>query len=105
MSSEVDPRPDPTVDLNWSSFQGAIQDVFAQKAEMHPDRGFVVATASSVSAERRFSYRQIHESSNVLAHHLLKHGIQVGDVVMVYAYRGVDLVVAILGKLPFLMKT
>lgn len=90
--------PDPTVDLNWSGFQGAIQDVFAENVERQPDRDFVIETASKISAERRFTYKQIHEASNVLSHHLIDHGIESGHVVMIYAYRGVDLVIAILGK-------
>ena len=31
-------RPDPTADLHWSSFAGAIQDIFAKNAVKHPDR-------------------------------------------------------------------
>lgn len=46
-----------------------------------------------------FTYKHINKSSNVLAHHLVKHGVQRGEVVMVYAHRGVDLVVAVMGVL------
>ncbi|KAK5009698.1 large subunit of alpha-aminoadipate reductase, partial [Elasticomyces elasticus] len=72
---EFDPRPDPTCDLHWSDFRGAIHDIFAANAAKHPERSCVVETASSTSPERR------------------------GEVVMVYAHRGVDLVVAVMGVL------
>ncbi|OAG38875.1 hypothetical protein AYO21_06906 [Fonsecaea monophora] len=91
--------PNPTSDLEWSSFRGAIHDIFAANAEAHPERTCVVETKSEDGPERTFTYQQIHESSNILAHHLVKSGLERGDVVMIYSYRGVDLVVAIMGIL------
>ena len=91
--------PDPTADLHWSNFAGAIQDIFAENAAKHPERHFVIETPSSSAPQRAFTYKQIHQASNVVAHRLLQDGIQQGDVVMIYAYRGVDLVVAVLGTL------
>ncbi|KIW72910.1 L-aminoadipate-semialdehyde dehydrogenase [Phialophora macrospora] len=91
--------PDPTSDLEWSSFRGAIHDIFAANAEAHPDRTCVVETKSEDSPERKFTYQQIHEASNILAHHLVRSGLERGDVVMIYSYRGVDLVVAVMGTL------
>ena len=91
--------PNPTSDLEWSSFRGAIHDIFAANAEAHPDRPCVVETKSEEGPERKFTYQQIHESSNILAHHLVQSGLQRGDVVMIYSYRGVDLVVAVMGTL------
>ena len=91
--------PDPTADLHWSQFAGAIQDIFAQNAAKYPDRLFIVETASNSVQQRDFTYWQIHQASNIVAHRLLDDGIQRGDVVMIYAYRGVDLVVAVLGTL------
>lgn len=91
--------PDPTSNLNWSKFRGAIHDIFVENAEKHPDRLCVVETKSSISPRREFTYRQINEASNILAHHLVQSGIQRGEVVMSYAYRGVDLVVAVMGIL------
>ncbi|KAI4121611.1 MAG: hypothetical protein LQ347_006797 [Umbilicaria vellea] len=91
--------PDPTIDLHWSDFRGAIHDIFAANAERHPERLCVAETESESSPRREFTYRQIHEGSNLLAHHLGANGVQRGDVVMVYAYRGVDLVVAVMGVL------
>ena len=91
--------PDPTAHLHWSDFRGAIHDIFAANAEAHPDRLCVVETASETHPRREFTYRQINEASNILAHHLVTSGVQRGDVVMVYAYRGVDLVVAVMSVL------
>ena len=91
--------PDPTADLEWSKFHGAIQDVFAQNASRFGDRTCVVETASRTTRQRNFTYRQIHEASNVLAHFFLQRGIERGEVIMIYAYRGVDLVIAILAVL------
>lgn len=86
--------PDPTQDLHWSAFRGAIQDIFAANAEVHPDRLCVVETASTTSPRREFTYRQINEASNILAHHLVQSGIQRGDVVMSYGFRGVGILKA-----------
>ncbi|RDW75635.1 L-aminoadipate-semialdehyde dehydrogenase [Coleophoma crateriformis] len=91
--------PNPNDDLHWSAFRGAIQDIFAANAEAHPDRLCVVETASGSSPRREFTYRQINEASNILAHHLVQSGIQRGEVVMSYSYRGVDLVVTVMGIL------
>ena len=94
-----DVRPDPTSDLHWSDYRGAIHEIFASNAKTHPNRTCVVETRSSTSPERNFTYQQINEASNILAHHLVGHGVQRGEVVMVYAHRGVDLVVAVMGVL------
>jgi L-2-aminoadipate reductase len=91
--------PDATRDLGWSSFRGAIHDIFSANAEAHPDRPCVIETKAGALPERRFSYKDIHEASNILAHHLVQSGIKRGEVVMVYSHRGVDLVVAVMGIL------
>lgn len=91
--------PDPTCDLEWSSFRGAIHDIFTANAEAHPSRLCVVETQHGSFPERSFNYQQINEASNVVAHHLVGKGIERGEVVMVYSHRGVDLVVAVMGIL------
>lgn len=93
------PLPDPTIDLDWSGYSGSIQWHFSEAAKKHPDRICVVETKSSETPERRFSYRQIFEASNVVAHYLHDAGITNGDVVMIWAHRSVDLVVSIMGVL------
>ncbi|KAI8821825.1 uncharacterized protein EV422DRAFT_586674 [Fimicolochytrium jonesii] len=96
--------PDPAADLHYDGFEGAITDIFARNAQAHPDRVCVVESrdtnvSPSLAPLREFSYQAINEASNVLAHHLLRNGIQREDVVVLYSYRGVDLVVAVMGVL------
>lgn len=91
--------PDPAADLHWSAYEGSIQDRFAENSIKFPDRLCVVETASTTTPQREFTYQQIHEASNVIAHHFLQHGIEKGEVIMIYAYRGVDLCIAILAVL------
>ncbi|MCJ1350098.1 MAG: large subunit of alpha-aminoadipate reductase [Icmadophila ericetorum] len=91
--------PDPTTDLHWSDYRGAIHEIFARNAEEFPERACVIETASESTPRKEFNYGQIHAASNILAHHLISKGVERGDVVMVYAYRGVDLVVAVMGVL------
>lgn len=91
--------PDPTVDLDWSGYVGAIHEIFAANAQKHPERACVIETESSETPERTFTYQQIFEASNVLAHYLHDAGVTNGDVVMIWAHRSVDLVVSIMGVL------
>lgn len=91
--------PDPTADLHWSDFKGPIHEIFAGNARKHPDRACVVETATTKTPERKFTYKHIFEATSVLAHHFVQSGIQRGDVVMIFAHRGVDLVVAIMAVL------
>jgi L-2-aminoadipate reductase len=91
--------PSPTTDLGWSSYAGSIVEHFGRVAREHPDRICVVETESSQGPERSFTYKQIYEASNVLAHYLHDSGVTNGDVVMVWAHRSVDLVISIMGVL------
>ncbi|KAG0680792.1 putative secondary metabolism biosynthetic enzyme [Pichia californica] len=94
--------PDPTIDLDWSNFRGAIQDIFSDNAEKFPERTCVIETASFLNPQdkdRHFTYQQINEASNIVGNYLVKTGIKRGDIVMIYAYRGVDLMVSVMGAL------
>lgn len=91
--------PDPAIDLDWSGYAGSIQQHFARQATANPDRTCVIETSSAEAPERRFTYGQIYQASNLLAHHLSEAGVTNGDVVMIWAHRSVDLVVAIMGTL------
>ncbi|KAI9205250.1 uncharacterized protein BJ171DRAFT_615822 [Polychytrium aggregatum] len=95
--------PDPTADLAWDRFEGAITDIFSRNAEAHPDRVCIVESRPSpdmrLDLTQSFTYQQIHHASNILAHHLIKNGIEREDPVVLYSYRGVDLVVAVMGVL------
>ncbi|KAI8081813.1 L-aminoadipate-semialdehyde dehydrogenase [Gilbertella persicaria] len=92
------PLPDPTTDLHWSQWRGAITDIFSANAQKHPDRTCIVESSDDAGITT-YNYQQIHYASNTVAHYLIANGIQREDVVMIYAYRGVDLVVAIMGVL------
>ncbi|KAF5383313.1 hypothetical protein D9615_004989 [Tricholomella constricta] len=96
--------PDPTADLNWCGWKGAITDVFSRNARQWPDRPCVVQSlpAASLSDPQKihtFTYGEILRASNILSHHLIKEGVQREDVVMIYAHRSVDLVVAVMAVL------
>ena len=89
--------PNPTASLDWDGFKGAITDIFARNAQSFPDRSCVIE--SGMDQQVVYTYDQIHQASNLVAHHLIRKGIQREDVVVLYSYRGVDLVVAIMGVL------
>ncbi|RKU41013.1 putative NRPS-like protein biosynthetic cluster [Coniochaeta pulveracea] len=91
--------PDPTIDLDWSGYIGAIHEIFHKNALKTPDAPCVTETASSTTPERRYTYKQIYEASNILANQLHEAGITNGDVVMIFAYRSVELIIAFMGTL------
>lgn len=96
--------PDPKADLEWCGYRGAITDIFSRNARAFPDRTCIVESLApehfgDKNGERSFTYRQIDEASNVLAHHLVQSGVEREEVVTVYSTRGVDLVVAVMGVL------
>ena len=100
--------PDPTGDLNWCDFKGAITDIFSRNARTHPDKPCVIQSIPSPTSHlsspqdqeiRTYNYGIIRHTSNILAHHLLKAGVKREEVVMVYAHRSVELVVAVMAIL------
>ncbi|KAM0793799.1 hypothetical protein ACM66B_001215 [Microbotryomycetes sp. NB124-2] len=96
--------PDPRKDLEWCGYRGAITDIFTANAQKFPDRTCIVESLSpeqvgGKNGLRTFTYKQIDEASNVLAHHLVNSGVEREEVVTVYSTRGVDLVVAVMGVL------
>ncbi|KAJ7432893.1 alpha-aminoadipate reductase Lys1p [Mycena galericulata] len=102
--SQRENLPDPVGDLDWCGWKGAITDVFSRNALEAPDRPCVVqsipaASPSETQEKVTFSYGAIRRASNILAHHLIKGGVQREEVVMVYAHRSVDLVVAVMAVL------
>ncbi|WVR09299.1 L-aminoadipate-semialdehyde dehydrogenase [Kwoniella sp. DSM 27419] len=107
-STQTGSLPDPTADLDWCGFVGAIPDIFSANAKANPDRVCVVQSEPAEGQDimdgpsrgrRIFTYRQIDEASNVVAHTLLKSGLERGEVVMVYAARSVEMVVCVMGIL------
>ena len=81
--------PDPTIDLHWDRYRGAIYDIFAANARKFPNRICVTEIQCRHQPQRQWTYGQIHTASSQLASRLLASNCQVGD----------DLVVAYLGAL------
>ena len=63
-----------------SGYVGSIHSIFGKNALEHPERICVVETESSATPERSFTYKQIYQASNTLAHHLHDAGITNDDV-------------------------
>ncbi|KAJ2782390.1 large subunit of alpha-aminoadipate reductase [Coemansia javaensis] len=93
--------PSPAADLAWSDYPGSITAIFARHAQRDPARRFVVESVlrDGAPVARSFTYGQIFRAARILSRALRSGGVQREDVVVVYAYRGVDLVVAIMGVL------
>ncbi|KAJ1919408.1 large subunit of alpha-aminoadipate reductase [Mycoemilia scoparia] len=100
--------PDPEANLNWSSYPGSITSIFVKNATSNPDKPFVtesvlrpdpVNSNKTKLVSRTFTYKQIYKAARIVSRYLQQCGIQREDVVVVYAYRGVDLVISILGVL------
>lgn len=92
--------PDPTKDLDWSGYLGAIHEIFERNALKWPSRTCVIETSDLQGLNNRvFTYQQINESSNIIAHFLVAQGIQVGDIVTIYSSRSVELLICVLGIL------
>ncbi|KAF9226319.1 alpha-aminoadipate reductase Lys1p [Gyrodon lividus] len=103
-NSQKERLPSPTADLHWCDWKGAITDVFSRNAICWPDRPCVIQSNSSTTSDetqeaRTYTYGNIRRASNILAHHLLQGGVKREEVVMIYAYRSVELVVAVLAVL------
>jgi L-aminoadipate-semialdehyde dehydrogenase len=107
-STQVATLPDPTADLDWCGFVGAIPDIFSANAKANPESVCVVQSQLEEGqtvfdgpsrGQRTFTYRQIEQASNVVAHSLIKSGLERGEVVMVYAARSVEMVVCVMGIL------
>jgi L-aminoadipate-semialdehyde dehydrogenase len=104
-----DVLPDPAASLHWANWPGAIHDIFARNAKAFPDRECVFESRDILSQDGSgrvlgqqkhiYTFGQLHQASNLVAHALVRGGIQPQDVVMVYAYRGVDLVIAVMAVL------
>ena len=103
--AEADILPDPRKDLDWCGYRGPITSYLERHAKSFPDRRCLVESVSTddmmppASRVRTVTFGELDRTSNVVAHHLLQSGVQRGEVVTVYAHRGVDLVVAVLGVL------
>src|SRR6185503_17000941 len=84
------PNPAEPLDDQW---RGAVHSWIAARADARPDKAAIVDGAES------WSYRELEEASNRLAHGLVGAGIGAGDVVGIYAHRDASLAPALLGVL------
>lgn len=84
--------PDPTAPLS-ESWQGAVHELFAAEAERYPDKLAVQ------DPREAWTYKELNEQSNRLAHYLLAQEIGREDIVAIYGHRCAALVWALLGVL------
>ncbi|KAF5390097.1 hypothetical protein D9757_003872 [Collybiopsis confluens] len=90
---EDDILPDPRAPLNWCEWPGPITSVFASNASKTPEKLAIVTQTKS------YTYASLLQAANTMSNHLLTHRVERGDVVMIYAHRSADLVLAVLGTL------
>jgi len=92
-TEESVPRlPDPRAPLD-NTWHGSVFAALSRWAKEQPDRPLVV------EKDRTFSYREVDEASNRVAHYLVANGIEKEDVVALYAHRSSAMVVAVMGIL------
>jgi L-aminoadipate-semialdehyde dehydrogenase len=100
--------PNPVEKLvDWqTAWPGPIHQIFMKNALHHPERFCVVESFEKYNesrhierGSRNFTYKQVNDASSLIAQALLNGGVDAGDVVVIYAHRGVELVVAIMGVL------
>jgi amino acid adenylation domain-containing protein len=84
--------PDPAQPLA-STVTESIIERFSRHARQAP------ASPAIVDKQEVWSYGELYERSNQLAHHLINSGIQPGDIVAIHANRSASLVWAMLGVL------
>ncbi|MCH2089034.1 MAG: amino acid adenylation domain-containing protein [Pseudoalteromonas sp.] len=70
-----------------------VHQLFERKAKLHPN------AIALVSQEQSYSYQQINESANRLAHYLLKQDVSLETIVGIHLERSVEFVVAVLASL------
>ena len=84
------PKPDQPLQNTW---QGAVHALASRLASQTPNH------AALVDRYQQWTYAELDEASNRLAHYLLAKGLGKGDIVAVYAHRSASLVWALLGIL------
>lgn len=52
-----------------------------------------------VAGDYRWSYQQLNQRANVIAHHLIRHGVEPGEMVVIMLPRGPEMIAAIYGVL------
>ncbi|MFK7800055.1 MAG: amino acid adenylation domain-containing protein [Anaerolineae bacterium] len=84
--------PDPAKPLA-ADWLGPVHEAVTRQAQLSPDK--LAVSDPNLS----WSYAQLEKRSNQLAHDLIEHGVEPGEVVAIYGYRSAPLVWAWLGIL------
>ncbi len=84
--------PSPTEPLD-DAWQGAVHNMFSAQAKQHPHQIAVE------DPQLHWTYQELDETSNQLAHYLKAKGIQTGDVVAIYSHRSASTILTWLGIL------
>jgi amino acid adenylation domain-containing protein len=84
--------PDPTevLDKKW---EGAIHEILSEQARRSPD------SIAVIDPEERWTYRELDEASDRLAHSLIAAGVEPKETVAIYTGRNAFLVITIFGVL------
>ena len=82
--------PDPTQPLN-GEWMGAVHEALSQHAAL---RGGETAVTDPTDT---WTYNELNQRSNQLAHYLIARGVQPQDVVAIYSHRSASLVWALMG--------
>ena len=70
-----------------------VHELFAEQAKKNPDK------TALIFEDTEFTYRQLDEMSNALAHHLRERGVKPNDIVPIISKRSWHVIVAMLGVL------
>ncbi|MCB9079503.1 MAG: amino acid adenylation domain-containing protein [Anaerolineaceae bacterium] len=84
--------PDPSAPLS-DTWHGAVHTQFARMAQQQPHQHAIV------DPQEIWSYQELEQRSNQLAHWLIAQGIRPGDVMAIYGHRNASLIWAWLGVL------
>jgi amino acid adenylation domain-containing protein len=84
--------PNPVQLLDEGEYE-PIYNQISRKAQQGPDR------LALIDAHERWTYQELEERSNQVAHYLRLQGIQSQDVIAIYSHRSAAMVCAILGVL------
>jgi amino acid adenylation domain-containing protein len=89
-SRSVLPDPKEALDDSW---EGAIHELVAEQARRSPE------SLAVVDENQNWTYEEMNQCANRLAHYLIDSGIRPKDFIAIYAHRSSSLIVALFGIL------
>ena len=89
-SRPVLPDPKEALDDSW---EGAIHELLAEQARRSPE------SLAVVDENQNWTYEEMNQCANRLAHCLIDSGIRPKDLIAIYAHRSSSLIVALFGIL------